>query len=808
MSDSTGQFGGPRSVRAWAAPALVAAAALAMGLPTIGGGFAAGDDQTLVLNHVYVNHPSLEHAVELFTIPHRDLYQPIPLLMFSGEFALAYALDLFRSGDPHAGGWLFHLSNIVLHAVCALLVWRVIRELDGSEVVALLVALVFAVHPLQVEVVAWLNGRMMMLSTLFALAAMIAFRRFLDRKDAAGVVLMLLLCALSGMSKARVAVPVLLLIVALARRVRFSPGVWAAGIGGGLVTAAFVGINVYTTSEAHMFAAGTEHFEGPNLARVVRALGFYLQHLVWPTGLASWYPPPKVISWTDAETLQAFGVLAVACVVLGFACAKSRSARFGVLWFVAGIFDTLPFVPARNILAADRYMYLPIIGLAWAVLSPLCSWVAARAAAARARPIRGAALAAGTAGALALLGVSWVLGQSYRTSLARAERIAYLFPGVGGVWAKLGWSHYFLGDYEKAMEAARSDLDCELPPMRADAHQVIGMSLHKLGRSEEGLEWLRKSIEIDSEGSYLWYRLGVAYDELGRTSDAVATFEHVVAEDALNNPALNRLARLYADSGRAEDARRAYEQAVANNAFEVPAIIGLAELDIQADTRTSLDAAVRRLMSLLDWMPENVPARINLGVAYHFQGRDDRALVEYRTALRYDPLALTAAVNAAALYEAAGHVQHAMALWEEYTARDPANDEANTMHAWALALNGKFADVEPVLRPVRDDAPFRAFRLAARALASLGLEQQEAAVAACRELCGLEESASEPRQRLLKALERFDLERPGVPWTYLLTAMLLDAEGQPEARDAFVKAFTDTCADEAAREWGLSQVGK
>ena len=108
----------------WLAPAaIVAVAAVAMGLPTLGGSFVGGDDHRLVLNHVLVNHPSLAHAAELFTIVHRDLYQPLPLLSFSVEFAVAKAFGLFDNSVA-GGARMFHLTNIILHAVNAVLVFQ------------------------------------------------------------------------------------------------------------------------------------------------------------------------------------------------------------------------------------------------------------------------------------------------------------------------------------------------------------------------------------------------------------------------------------------------------------------------------------------------------------------------------------------------------------------------------------------------------------------------------------------------------------------------------------------------------------
>ncbi|RME39676.1 MAG: hypothetical protein D6788_04935, partial [Planctomycetota bacterium] len=393
--------------------------ALAVGLPTIRGGFVGGDDHRLVLNHALVNHPSLDHAVKLFTTTHRDLYQPVPLLTFQIEFAVAQALDLF-SGGVQRGAWLFHLDNAILHAVNAVLVFLLILRLheragasegrgvsataeaggdltppgfvemgeiaraqargsgtngNGGErgrsctrvslMVAATAAVLFAVHPFQIEVIAWVNGRMMLLSTLFALASLLVFMRWLERPRVSLLALTFLFVVLCGLSKVRVSLPVLFLIAALARRVRLDRRFWGVLLAVGLITAAFVLINVKSTAEAKLFAEGAEHLRGPRLVRVLMALAFYFRHVVWPAGLCSYYPTPPVVSWNDAGLLWDALTVMAALAVLGWIAWKTAVGRYGTAWFFSALAVTLPFFPARNILAADRYMYLPIIGLFW-----------------------------------------------------------------------------------------------------------------------------------------------------------------------------------------------------------------------------------------------------------------------------------------------------------------------------------------------------------------------------------------------------------------------------------------------------------
>ena len=238
-------------------------AAVVMGLPTLRGGFVGGDDHRLVLNHVLVNHPSFAHGVQLFTILHRDLYQPLPLLTFSGEFAVANALRLFDSG-VEGGAWLFHLTNVLLHAFNTVLVWITVGMLQkrlGVQrlAVATVAALLFAVHPFQVEVVAWVNGRMMLLSTLFALASLLAFARWLDTPRPGYAALTILFVLLSSLSKVRVGLPLLLGLVALIHGQRLRTRFWSLWILCALVTGWFVRVNIDATAGADLFAEGAEH---------------------------------------------------------------------------------------------------------------------------------------------------------------------------------------------------------------------------------------------------------------------------------------------------------------------------------------------------------------------------------------------------------------------------------------------------------------------------------------------------------------------------------------------------------------------
>ncbi|HNQ24156.1 MAG TPA: tetratricopeptide repeat protein [Phycisphaerae bacterium] len=816
---------------------VVGLAALAMGLPTIGGGFVGGDDYQLALNHVLVNHPSWSHALALFKIVHRDLYQPLPLLSFSGEFWLAYRLDLFDPRDPQSGAWLFHLTNILLHAANAVLVWRLLRCLSRDERVALIGGLLFALHPLQVEVVAWINGRMMLMSTLFAVAALLTWARFLEHGGWRWAGLTLLFVLACGASKVRVELPVLLLMVPLARGLRIRdllglpagkrpteggtavaspltlpsppggrgslPGMprstrrlWLAWAVYAAVTGAFAVVNIWSTAEAEMFAGGAEHLHGPRVVRVLLSLAWYVQHFVWPRGLAAWYHAPPVVYWADLLTTPTLLVLVPAAIGLTWAAWRWLGVRLGVLWFCAAIAATLPIVPARNILAADRYMYLPIIGLLWASAVMLraahARWFEHAASTAR----RFVPRVAGLALLVAALLTSWHVGSFYDSAILKTTRIAQLNPDLPQVYERMAWAYYNAGKaaetagdaagaeqyYVQAIDLARRELPRADVILEGKVYQLVGLAEWRRGRLAEAEAALTQALDTDPRNPLAYYRLAHFFEEAGRIAEALPLYETAVTLAPTNNPVLIRLADLYRRVGRLADARAVYEQALQSNPYEVPASLGLAELDLGLGTTAAAQAAADRLERLLDWMPEHSAARVNLGVAYQTLGRTADALAVYEEALRRDPQAVTAALNRALIYHAAflenGRFEPCVALWADVLTRFPGCVEARAYLAWSQALAGLPAPAVQAANALLSEVVAAPLAHGTLALVALRGRRHDDAVAHVEAVCATGPAGAEARRQLLFALGFTQEQRPELPWTYCLAARLLLAGGQ------------------------------
>ncbi len=822
---------------------VVFALAVITGLPSLRGGFLAGDDYHLVLNHVLVNHPSATHAFQLLTIVHRDLYQPIPMISFSLDFAILNALGLQPTPQgPHAGAWVFHLTNILIHAANALLVLLLMMRLTSRLAVPITAAALFAIHPLAAEPIAWLNGRMMLLSTCFTLATVITFDRW-DRKPSLSRAAIVIICTfLAHMSKVSVALPVLVAVCPLAQHRKPAKRWWVMWLVVAVISGLFTILNIGSSSE--MFAEAEGEMGGPKAIYCLLALAQYFRQYLFPIGLSVWYPPPPYVSWTDPELLTAAVTITLIALLALASASRTRIGLLGLLWFFTAVFPTLPVVPARRAIGADRYVYLPKIGLAWITAAALVAiYIYARrniSSARRRSAVLVSLVTVATAIGAVFVAVSWRTQGYYRNDIAAALRNIETNRDFPGVYKQAAWAYYRHGQYENAIDIAVEDLQRHPKEMACEVYQVIGMSRFRLGRYDQALDALHKAIQADPDYGKCYSRLAQIQAHLNRHQQAIANYERAIEIMPFYNPGLIPLASLYRTVGRTEDAVATYTKAVRNNPYEVPAHLGLAEIDIE---HQRYHDAIERLQKLLGWMPENAVARTNLGVAYEALNRFTNAADAYTTALHHDPHNAIAAVNLANLHLRQNRVTEALRIYDaqmpyhdtdagfliayqdfalsinrpDLTAaafinacnKVPTDAKLRVWTAYTLAQAGDCSRAAQLLqqhplspsslRPFvpsspPHDHPDLTVYLLTRTLLALHDNDPDTAADTVEQILTLETpSPPDAQQRLIDDFQRFAVAHPDNPWPYYHTAQVLMAQNKPDLAALALKEFTTRC---------------
>ena len=642
-------------------------------LPSLGNGFVNWDDGPYVYENQHIWKLGPELIGWAFTSLHPANWHPLTLL--------SLALDHAFWGLAPMG---YHLTNVFLHAANAGLVFlfaaALIRPAGPGESgaadpvpAAVVAALLFAVHPMRVESVAWVSQRKDLLCGFFTLLSLLAYLRHARAPggDRGAYAAALGTFALALMSKSMaVTLPVVLLILDAfpLRRLRegrrvlwekvpfllLSAGtalatLWAQRAGGAMVTLA---------------ARPMEE----RLLNAVRSPVFYLWKTLLPTGLAPFSPFPERASlWT-----WDYGLPALAFAAITWLCWRwrRRFPAMGAAWacYLVTLLPVLGLVQVGRQAAADRYAYLP--GLAPLILLGAgASLLHARLGRAG-RGRSGAALAAALFGAGAL---SWL---SVRQTRVWKDSVSL-------------WSHE-VGHF---------------PDRIAFAHSNLGLGLYEAGRKEEAMAQYDKAVRLDPADPNARFNRGIALAGLDRTAEAVEEYRRALeAGPAWSARVRNNLGNAYLKLGKADEARAQYEEAARLDPGYADAWFGLGgAFDALGRPRD----AVERYREALKLKPDYVEARANLAVLYGKLGESGLAIAEGEAAAAASPQDATALYNLGAAYQAAGKTAPAIESYRRALALKPDYPECRNNLGAVYASLGRWDEAIREYRAVLDAEPDR-----------------------------------------------------------------------------------------------------
>jgi tetratricopeptide (TPR) repeat protein len=498
----------------------------------------------------------------------------------------------------------FHLVNVLLHALNAVLLWQVLRRLQLPG--AWLAAAIFAIHPVQVESVAWITERKNVLSGLFYVLAALAYLRFRPLTDAKSarpwdwrmyplVIALFLAALLSKTVTCSLPAALLLLVWWKTGRVEKRDALPLAPL---FILGAALGAATVWMEKQNVGATGAEWTLSFVQRCLVagRALWFYAGKLVWPRQLTFIYP-----RWEIDASLAWQYLFPVAAVVVLIALWRLRT-RLGrgplvaVVFFVGtlvpalGFFDVFPF---RYSFVADHFQYLACLGLI------------------------SLAVSAGTA-------ICERAGQWGRNLGTLAAAIVLLILGVC------------------TCERARSYQNLETlwrdtlakNPNAWMAHNNLGALLQLSGRETEAIEHYEQSLQINPRNAEAHNNFGNVFLLEGKVSDAIGHYEQALGINPDYAEAHNSLGIALVRLGKAQEAMEHFEQALRLNPDYAEAHNNLGLALMQAG---KLDGAVKHYEDAARINPRFAEAHYNLGIALEKLGRAPEAIEHYEQALRLKP---------------------------------------------------------------------------------------------------------------------------------------------------------------------------
>jgi tetratricopeptide (TPR) repeat protein len=529
-------------------------------LPAIHNGFINFDDQVYVYQNAHVqdgvNWQSIRWA---FTNLDAGFWHPLTWL--------SILLDVQFYGMRPGG---HHLTSLLLHAANAALVFSLLLRMTGARWRSAFVALLFALHPLHVEAVAWAADRKDILCTFFWMLTLLMYARYAagakfrrpERKVSYVLGLLFFLCALMSKTMA-VTLPVLLLLLDWwpLRRFELDPRAsksrtvllllaeklpfFAASLVAGLLTMrAEKGLQALPSTVAY-----------PVSDRLANAALSYLRYLFqtfWPADLAVYYPYP-----------DGFSPWAVIASVVALICISALAARafrrrpylvFGWVWYVVTLLPVIGLVQVGSHSHADRYTYVPLIGifivLTWGTFEFTQRW------------LRRPQILAAAALALLLLcfGLTrrqlafWKDSETLlRHTIAVTKDNEPMHNNLGNVYAQQGRLEEAITEFQEAVT---------LNPNGAGVRDNLGAALARQGRLDEAIEQLHEAIRLDPRCADAYNNLGAAFGRQGRLDEAIEQLQTALKLTPNDAGARCNLADALAVKGRFDEAITQYQESL------------------------------------------------------------------------------------------------------------------------------------------------------------------------------------------------------------------------------------------------------
>ncbi|HEY6200336.1 MAG TPA: tetratricopeptide repeat protein [Candidatus Binatia bacterium] len=577
------------AVTSIAAPLLVAAVTLIAFAPVLQNGFTNWDDPPSLLYNPNYRGLSWPHLLWMFTTFQNSLYRPLTWMTLGADY-LVWGMN---PAGYHLSALLFHAANAVLFYFVALklLSTTTAGERNALTVAAATAALLFAVHPLQVEAVAWTQARENVVAGFFFLLTLICYLKAVTESGAyqrwmIAAVICYGLCLLG--KGAFVTLPIGLLILDFYPLRRLDRAVWIEKAP--FFAVAFIGglIALYGKQHANLLYGLTDYTLLQRFGIAAYGLLFYLWKTIVPVGLSPLYELPQALDELTPHFAASAAAAAAVTVVLFVLRRRFPAILAAWLWYVALLAPTSGVMQNGLQIAADRYTYLPLL-------------------------------------AVALLTSALLLFRPKRILLAGA---AAAFVVI--VFAELTWEQAALWRDSTTLWTHAIAVN----PKSYVAHHFLGSALLESGNPDAALEEYRKSRDINPR--YASAYMSIAYIQAlrGDSSGAIENYRIALKIFPESAAAHFNLANQLFKRGDLEDAMAHYADAVRLNPNEAAAHNNLGFLLAR---KGDLTGAEEHFQAAIRLAPDDALAHYNLGRLV-FARKDYGLAVEYfRTALKLKP---------------------------------------------------------------------------------------------------------------------------------------------------------------------------
>ncbi len=516
-------------------------------------GWVDWDDKVHIIDNPLVKNLSWNNIRQMFLTPELN-GSYIPLT------ELSWALNYRMAGlDPFG----YHLANLMLHLGSTGLVFLFIKKLTGHEPVAFLTAVLFGIHPMHVEPVAWITGRKDVLYGFLFLSSLTCYTNYaMQTKKKSGLLIFsLLLFALSLFSKGvAVVLPLLMLLIdryvgrkatlrLIVEKLPFFMLSLAFGLVAIIAQEQTVALKNIADVPYHISAVTSSY-----------SLTLYLIQVLAPFQVGAFHPyPPKEM------TLPMYMVLSVVVpfllISLLFLFRNKKNIVFGLAFFLISFLPVIQFIPVGGAIVADRYTYIPYIGMFL-----VFSWLIVRLCRQSRGAFRSAFLVSVVGYILVLCGMAHSSTKIWSNSLNLWTNVIEQHPHDSKGYINRGRYFYDKGD----MDLAKQDFEAalEISPQLPVVYQHFGLFYQKKRMFDEALFSFGKAIDLDSVYTAGWLNMAVTHMHMDQLDTALYFLARLESLDTGNILVHINRGVIYEQRSEFDRAVREYDLAVSKKPYD------------------------------------------------------------------------------------------------------------------------------------------------------------------------------------------------------------------------------------------------
>jgi tetratricopeptide (TPR) repeat protein len=581
-------------------------------IPSLFNGASVWDD-TEYLNNPYVKDLSLKGIVNIFSVYFAGNYHPLTLLSLGIDRILG-------GGSP----FMFHFTNLLLHLLNSFLVFLLVKRLTQNNILALLTFVLFGVHTLHVESVAWVAERKDVLYTFFFLLSLVLCMSYATSRKFLHYSLALLFFILSLLSKGQAVV-----LVALLPLIDYVKGRKWLSVKVLAEKAPFLALSLIFAWIAFRAQASSNyvHFEYFSLPErfAFASYGFtqYLIKSILPTGLSALYPYPARLANGNIPVSYWFYAISFPAFIVGsyFLIKRSKIYTFGLSMFFLSILPLLQLIPVGGAIMADRYFYIPSVGLL------LC--FAAGLLEIKKTTIRYALIILFT---LVLSFMTYSRCSVWKDNISLWEDEVRKNDAYQAGYYNLGIAFYKEGEQDKAIESYSKAI--EIDPKYTDAYFSRGLAWDNAGKIENAIADYSGAIESNPKYTQAYVSRGVAYGKSGKLDKSIADFSAAIGIDPEYRDAYTNRGVAWLNLGQ-------WDNAIADctKAIEIDPQSGVAyeNRGVAFLNQKQVDKAIADFTSAINIDPKYLKAYCDRGFTYSILGQYDKAVEDYSKALEIEP---------------------------------------------------------------------------------------------------------------------------------------------------------------------------